>query len=1057
MPRRLPLLCALLLLFPAVLPAQERELRSPRGREIRSLIEALGADQFQAREAARTRLIEIGPEALPWLERAQDDADPERASAASELVRTLRWLVPADLRGLVRDALDDFPGKSSQRRQALVIQLAGLGAQAAPALPWLVTAARFDADPQVRITAVEVFLHLSSAPSPEHDASLLTALAGEREDDPRVQLLRGQLLRRMGRGADAIAAAQRACELAPAAKPPRQLLIELLVDAGRYDEALPLATEEANATPPDPHAVARLGELLLLAGRTADGLEVLGAVGKLALDALGQGGPAADAMRELVLRLVHAYLRGQRPDEAEQLLRVALGRFPYDHELNVAMGALHALRGRTRQALDTWLSELVLTSPGSGPYQALCERLARLLEANGAPAGLVRDEAFFRDAQRGRPLVQVRLAVAGWLRARGLLADAARELRLAAALSPGEPGPLRLLGEVLAEDGQYAAAREALQAALALAPDDARLKARLLDLQGATGQPDGPREAERCAFWERQIEPGELERAPEAVPGVGAPPLVAGEIVLAAASGTTRVYGLSAADGHTVWTYEARPPSPPEGALPEQMGLEPVGLLAVPSALVAATHPARARVRTPLAALLCNVYWRPAHRSWRKAAFKGVRLHVIDPLDGRELAVSDLPLDAQVVAPLPVSRRGRALLCVSPRQNRLELVLLDLVLCRPVWRSRVPVALTRPPHFAGERVVLAWPAGVLALDGAGKLAWEHTPAPAAEAEDASGTSFSTGPTGDDRAVLVGTTDGRVLRLGPQGEPLELGRPGQARLTGELVQSGPRLFVAERGGAISALTLPAEPAAAAAVDSTAPLVWRVQPGKAAERELAWAGGLLFALNGSGDVFDDETPSVLALDPEDGKVVFQRRVGRPAALVPGDALVAVVSGGRGARAGMQVVAVRPQERFDPLHARLEELKSAAQGALAEGQAEVAAVVARAWVAQLGGLERLDDEGLLFMARALGRSNRPDEALDVVYLGEARATKEQQTSWDALRKELGLAEPEKPPPPGDNQKPGTDKPPEKPPEAPPEKPPGEEPKPPKPMPPKPPQKDD
>src|SRR5690606_39231118 len=88
--------------------------------------------------------------------------------------------------------------------------------------------------------------------------------------------------------------------------------------------------------------------------------------------------------------------------------------------------------------------------------------------------------------------------------------------------------------------------------------------------------------------------------------------------------------------------------------------------------------------------------------------------------------------------------------------------------------------------------------------------------------------------------------------------------------------------------------------------------RAAPG-AAERELAWAGGLLFAVSGRGDLYDDEVPGVLGIDPADGAVVFQRRVGRPALLSASPELVAVVSGGRGSRGGMQVVAVQPTGRF------------------------------------------------------------------------------------------------------------------------------------------------
>lgn len=1016
--RSLPLALALLALPALAQDPAPKELRSQRGREIKSLVEALGSEQFQAREAARARLVEIGPEALPWLERAADDPDPERAAAATELVRTLRWLVPADLRGLVQELLDDFPGQSAQRRGELVLQVFRLGAQAGPAFPWLVTVARFDPDPGVRLVAVEVYLHLSPTGTPERDGHMFSALADEAES-PRVLLARGRLHRRLGRGAEAIAAAERAFELDPTARPARALLIELLVDGGQVERALPLAEADVTTSPNDPDARIRLGELLLLAGREAEGVAALTPVEELATQA---------ESRDLLLRLVRAWLRGKQPARAEKLLRTALGRFPYDHQLNVAMGDLHAATGKSREALETWLSELGYAAPGSGPYLELVDRLARLLVELGAPEEAARDESLWLDAQRGRPLRDVRVAVATWLRGRGLFEDAARELRLACALAPGEVALRRVLGEVLAEGGRYEEARAAFQAALALAPDDARAKARLAELAGQTSSSGGPREAERCAFWEQQIDAGELERAAESVPGETAPPLVVGGMVLAPVPGTTRIYGFSAQDGRIVWSAEVTPPPPVEGALPEQMGLEPIGLVTVPPAVLAATNPTRARSRVPLAALIANVYWRPAHRSWRAASWKGVRAHLFDPESGQELLVQELDLGGQVLAPAPVSRRGRALLCVSPRQKRRELALLDLVTWRTLWRARAPLALTRPPRFAGEQVVLAWPDGVLGLTREGKLAWEHMPGKdVAEPEDGAPPPdgppppppFTTGPGVGKDGVLVGTADGRVVSVDSAGAARELLRPVEGRLTGDLVVEGERAYVAERGGAVVAIALAGEGAPK--------VLWKGGSGKAAERQLAWAGGLLFAHTGHGDLYDDEVPGIQGLDPQDGKVVFQRQAGRPATMAAGEGLLAVVSGGRGSRGGMQVVVVQPAKRFDPVKARLEELRSACQAALAEGQAEVAAVVGRVWVTRLGGIERLDKEGLVLFARVLGRSNRRDEALDAICLGEVRAAKGDQATWDGLRKELGLEPPpeekkpaEAPQKPDDAQKP-------------------------------------
>jgi hypothetical protein len=257
-----------------------------------------------------------------------------------------------------------------------------------------------------------------------------------------------------------------------------------------------------------------------------------------------------------------------------------------------------------------------------------------------------------------------------------------------------------------------------------------------------------------------------------------------------------------------------------------------------------------------------------------------------------------------------------------------------------------------------------------------------------------------------------------------------------RLTGDPVVEGTRAFVAERGGAVHAVDL-------AAVGSSTK-AWTAALPKAAARTLAWAAippaggpagapqatGVLFALNGSDDVYNDELPLLAALDPRTGASLLQRPIDRPAQLCAGDGLVVVASGGRQSNAGLHVVGVRPNERLDPAAAKLAALRSASEDALFNGQHEVSSVLARAWVRAAGGRERLDDAGLAFVARTLARSNRPDEALDLVHFAEEKAGAAGQPFWDAVRTELGMHVPTPPPPvtespPATEPKPATEAP--------------------------------
>ncbi len=62
---------------------------SRNARTIRALIRELGADGFEQRERARTRLLAYGREAIPYLRQAARDGDTERRVAAQELLRSL--------------------------------------------------------------------------------------------------------------------------------------------------------------------------------------------------------------------------------------------------------------------------------------------------------------------------------------------------------------------------------------------------------------------------------------------------------------------------------------------------------------------------------------------------------------------------------------------------------------------------------------------------------------------------------------------------------------------------------------------------------------------------------------------------------------------------------------------------------------------------------------------------------------------------------------------------------------------------------------------------------
>lgn len=1007
-------------------PAPEPALpRTPNAREIRGLVHALGSDEWATREGARERLLVLGSEALPWLERARHDPDAQRALAAEELIRTLRWWVPPELRQTVGEALDDFAAQPPVKRFEAIAGLARLGTSGLPAVPFLVNVARFDPDPRVRLVSADVYLRLTPNGDEAHDRAMVEALKDEKDDGGvDLLLIRAQLDRRAGHPEEAAKKAVEAWNRAPTPQL-AILVIDLLLDLGDVQAAVPIAAAAAQAAPNDVQLRIRLGEVLFRAGKPEEGLAALATVLEV---------PEVEKDEGALLRLGQAYLRCERPDEAERVFKQALGRFPYSRELNVARADVLVAQGRIAEAVEIFLNELRYATPDTPSEKGLRTRLGAILTRGGA-GWLADDEPFFRDAMRGRPVVAVRLAVGEWLARRALVDEALDELRAAAALSPASLEVQLRLADALRDAGRIGAARAAYEAAQKADPESVVPANRLRDLGGLTEKPPAPEGGEAFTSWEWRINSADLARSPEAVAEGGPAPLVTGDRVVVPASGNVDLVGLDAADGALRWRFVPEPPKGEEGSVPEQIGLELVALVETPAATVAASHPRRAREGRPLVVAVYDAYWRPLHRSWRKARFIGLFAYLVDPKDGAALGRRELDLGAQVVPPAAAARRGRLLAFASPRSNRIVIEMIDLVRGRPLWQTGLPNAAMRRPVFAGDRVVVAWDGGVAALGADGAKAWTHERmGDAPEAEEGgvdAGRAISTGLGVLDDAVVFGTGDGSLVRLAlTDGAVTELGKVGQARLGGEVVCAQGKVFVAERGGAIHAVELAPVASSTTAAPASATKAWTANAPRAAARTLTWAGELLFALNGSEDAFKDELPLLLALDPKTGQVQLQRPVDRPAQLASGDGLVVVAAGGRSSRAGLHVVGVRPAERLDRRASKLAALRSAAEDALFNQQYEISSVLARRLVQAAGGWETLDQGTLAFVARTLRRSNREDEALDAIHLGEEKGGADAQPFWDEVRAELKLPIPAPPPAPmGKNEEspaPGTEKPP-------------------------------
>lgn len=974
---------------PKKAPKKKPLKRTKNAREIRSLIRSLGDPKWEVREAARDRLFQLGQEAVPQLERAARDQDAERAAAAVELLRALRWKVSEDLRQVVGEALDDFPSLAEPERLTALAAFRRRPHEArAVGVPFVLNVARFDPSAAVRQGAVYVYLEVTTPSLPEFDPRFLEAMADEQETDGRVHLMRAKLLSRLGRLDEAIAAVEVAVQKAPGRRESTLLLIELLLRAERFKDALPLVLQAESVAKGDPEVKILAGEVMVRAGQVEQGLAKLADVAK---------DPAIAKNLKILLRLGRAYLNCDRADDALAVYAEARKRFPLQYELNIASAEVLYAKGKVDDAIKVYLSEIRYAAVGSGRYQELVTRLSKILDEGGA--GWLKEEpAFFQDAQRGRRVVEARRVVATWLLRRGLSEEAEQEARAVTTLARAEARSWILLGDALRGQGKLAEAKKAYLEAKKLAPKAPIVDLRIARLNKTRPKAAGPA-ASGFAFWDQRI----AVRGTEAVSALVPPPVILGDHVAVPAAGLIDVYGLEAKDGRLAWRFAPPPPKPEEGAKAEQYGLEVVSLVPVAPGVVAAIDPARAMDRRPLLCVLYNLYWRPLHRSWRKARFKGLIGYVVDPLSGKSLIELELDQLAQVIPPFPVSRGGRVLACGSPRSRRIELELVDLIREETLWRASVPKSVRRP-LLAGSSILLGFDGGVLAIDGQGEKLWAHQ-----REQDApiASTNLSAGA----GRCFYGTADGKLVGLSlADGEVAQETKVGK-RLTGVAVGAG-RVFAAERGGRIHGLPLTGEGTAAPVTS------WSQEGTKAASRTLAFAGGKLFALNGSEDAFRDEVPLLVAYAPDTGRILLQRPVARPATLAHDDRLVVIASGGAEAAGGLRVIGASPRQAVGAESLRASELQSAAADALAEGQFEVAAIVSRKLLRRLGSLDTLSDETVAFLARVLAKSKRPVEALDLIHYAEERAeiAGAKSERWLKLSLELGLEKPpeESAPPP-------------------------------------------
>jgi tetratricopeptide (TPR) repeat protein len=249
--------------------------------------------------------------------------------------------------------------------------------------------------------------------------------------DPQQSYLEGLINERFGRPADALSFYRRAAELDPSSRFLQETLANLCLRLGRLDEALAAARKVAALVPADPAAQVLIGRIQLAKGNRAEAGTAFERA--LALDpANGEG-------------LVYsAFLRtNDDPAKAVTFLQRYLQENPGSVEALTRLAALYETLKQTDKAEDLWrqASERAPTEPG------IHAALARLAEARGDRAA------------------------------------ALAEYEAARFLEPRNVEILVPLGETYYRLGRAQEARDTLNEALRLAPDDAaaRFGLSLLD------------------------------------------------------------------------------------------------------------------------------------------------------------------------------------------------------------------------------------------------------------------------------------------------------------------------------------------------------------------------------------------------------------------------------------------------------------------------------------------------------------------------------------------------------------------------------------------------
>ncbi len=240
---------------PAAAQAQEDNVSSER--EIKTLIEQLGADFYEEREAAQKRLIEIGRPAVPYLRKNSEHLDPEVCVRIAAILKRIRWRLPASLEKIlgkeVFDKLESFQEQTERERVNLLRRL--VIAAPSSSVSFCINVLLYEKNKD----AIDIALKNAGKNAlPEHIPDLKACL----KTGPNyiIVVTLADLLMKEGRDSEAVGFFERALKLNPKNKSINRPLALLYVRLKMWDKSAEFNKQLLKSQPGNVFFLERLGD-----------------------------------------------------------------------------------------------------------------------------------------------------------------------------------------------------------------------------------------------------------------------------------------------------------------------------------------------------------------------------------------------------------------------------------------------------------------------------------------------------------------------------------------------------------------------------------------------------------------------------------------------------------------------------------------------------------------------------------------------------------------------------------------------------------------------------